>query len=172
MSQVRTQATVYDAHPAELVAAIQGGDILELGGFGAEPMPPSWLRPGLRFVAADGSPESARTEVRARSLHLRILRGLTLLMLLAAMLVTGLGIGAHTQREAVVSPPASPSWSVIAVEEDGVVLRTEGVVSMVRTGQTLPNGEQLQALIPKRNAYVTNQSTVIVSQNHDIRSTP
>jgi hypothetical protein len=146
-------------HPSDIVAAMYGSDVIRLAGFGAAPMPPLWLRPGLRFVSADSTPISAAHEVAARRRTLMGIYGATVTIGLTAAVFAGFSLGVAGRPDI---PTSGASWSVIAVEEPGVILRAEGAIALVRNGETLPNGEQLQATLPTQRAYITDKATVVV----------
>ena len=154
-------AALNGGHPSELVAAIFGSETIVLEGFAPEPMPSSWLRPHLRFVPADVSlaRDGIGGELSARA---------------KAILWTRRGIGAAilvcllslTFWFGIASRPApteaSSRWYVGGVGAQGVIVNSDSVVLLVAPGETLPNGEILQAVIPERSTYVTDHATVIV----------
>lgn len=146
------------AHPADLIAAINGADKITLGGFGVPPMPHSWLRPGLRFVSAHESPVAAVATAHTQHRVQILIRWATAVLLLAF----GLGAGFWGGTFTVEGP--SQSWSVVQVEASGVVIRqSSGTEAFVKSGSKLPNGDLLKETNPAQRAYVTDKAAIMIN---------
>lgn len=152
-----TAAGKLTAHPSDLVAAIYGSNNVTLSGFGAEAMPHSWVRPGLRFVSVHDSVAAA---VLNRSQTLRWIRGAIALLLLVCGISLGLWFGAYTPQEVDKSLGA---WSVLDITTEGVTIRQSNTSVLIKPGALLPNGEKLVSTAPPQRAYITDKATTIIN---------
>lgn len=165
MTTETTTIGATNAHPVDLVEAIHGGEKVTLCGFGAEPMPNTFVRAALRFVSADETPAAAIQFVRERQRSLAIIRG----SVWALMFVSGIGLGiwinSFLTTDPVYAQEVAGAWSVVSVNEDGLVIRAtdSNEQTKIQISAKLPNGEVLLSTIPARRAYMTNKSTIMLN---------
>lgn len=155
-----TAAGKLSAHPSDLVSAICGSDTVTMGGFGAEAMPHSWVRPGLRFVSVHDSVAAA---VLNRSQTLRWIRAAIAFLLLVCGISLGLWLGAYTPDEGTKS--LGP-WSVHDITTEGVTIVMFNTKILIKPGSQLPNGEKLVSTAPPQRAYITDKSTTIINADN------
>ena len=150
--------------PSDIVAALYGSDSVTLPGFGAPPLMPSWVRPGMQFLNAQATPSDLEHSSQRR-------RRLMQAIAVVALVATHAGIGAVSAWWAgssgapSSSSASAPLWRVVAVREDGLQVRIGGDTSpvvLLKVGAVLPSGERLSATIPSRGAYVTDTATIVV----------
>lgn len=157
-----TASSLFDAHPADIVGILFGSETVVLSGFAAEPMPGTWLRPALRFVSADMSVDAGlREQIKQRTRTLRLLTGSTWAVGLLGLVFLGFLLGTYVRPDST-PPVADLNWSVLRIEQQGVVVQFENTVFTVAPGQALPNGDVLQTVLPDRFAYTTERSTVVL----------
>lgn len=154
-------------HPSDIVAAMCGSKALVLGGFGATPMPGSWLHPAAAFIQATGDADDgavAAAQSRRATARMNLA---TAAIASAACLLLGLWIG---QRESVQSEAmrlneraatqTAGFWVTKSLAADGVLILLDSQPVFFRIGQTLPNGETLLAVDLSTMSYRTNRSSV------------
>jgi len=168
-----TQAGAFNAHPADLIAAITGSERVTLGAFGAPPMPPSWLRPSMRFVGVNESPSAAIQFVQERHRALFYVRLLIGMCLLAAGLSAGIWLSTYlTPRAPATLVDRVGAWSVVSIESDAIIIQSAKVRTAIKTGTRLPNGELLVATRPPQRAYITDKATVMVNADPRLVDAP
>lgn len=166
MSEMTNRGS-FDMHPSDIICAIQGSEKVTLSGFGAEPAPASWMRPGLKFVAADEFPATAVRAVVERQQIMKIIRWVTYCLLLSS----GIGAGFWLSTAFSTTPLTPRSieiWSVTSIQEGSVSIRVNNTNAVVRIGQVLPNGEILQSTLPSQQAYITDKSTTMLNKQTSI----
>lgn len=151
-----------DANPTQLIAALYGSTRVTLAGFGAEPMPNSWVRPGIRFVSVDSSPASVAKSAHARQKILMGIRGVIVALLIISSISAGMWF-ATSSSPINTSATSQMAWSVISVSNDGITISSNNSPFQVKLGSKLPNGETLMSTAPQRRAYVTDKSTSMIN---------
>lgn len=163
-----TKPVAFNAHPVDLIIAMLGDEKVTLGGFGAEAMPYSWVRPELRFVSADETPAAAIQFVEQRQRSMTIIRVVTLIVLLIAGISFGVWFGSSQNAPEPMAQtliPVPVLWTVTSVEMSGVTIRLENnkALAEVKLGSKLPNGEVLVSTIPQSQVYVTDKATTMIN---------
>lgn len=148
----------YSAHPSDLIAALCGDDKINLEGFGAAPMPKSWVRPGMRFVSAHETPASEALAAQNMRRLLLSIRTMTMGLLFVAGIGLGSWLGAYTPEKS-----SSKLWVVAEVGTSGIQIVLDEIKVPILIGESLPNGETLLATLPDQRAYVTNKSTTVLT---------
>ena len=148
----------YSAHPSELVAILCGNEDVSLGGFGAAPMPKSWVRPGMRFVSAHETPASEALAAQHMGFLLLAIRFMTMGLLFFAGVGLGTWIGAYTPEKS-----SSQLWFVAGIGINEVQVSMDDKKVSVLIGDNLPNGETILATMPDQRAYLTNKSTTVLN---------
>lgn len=172
------------AHPVDLIVALTGSERVSVIGFGAEPMPNSWVKAGVRFVGVEETPEGALSTLLEQNKKLKNIRSL----IVAGVLVAGVAIGYLGATVSEKPQPAQPfnqitSWTPRSVVDSGVWIDTSsqikgkaGVVredgkKLVAIGSKLPNGETLTSVLVDLQTYTTNSSTSMIN-NAQSRAAP
>lgn len=147
----------------DVVAAMLGMPTITLRGFGPIEGLPARLA-ALRVISPQLSPPEIEQELSAHAQ-----RRQWMLRLTASFAVLALALGAAwalAEWRSRTSSAAAPEWRVLAVEANSLAVQVgpaaTGSTLRVDVGERLPNGEQLQATVPRRGAYITESSTVIV----------
>ena len=171
---LQASAPVFAYTPVDVIAAIVGGDAVKLGGYTQDPMPQSWVRPGIKFIdardyssAADAAKLIFKREETIR--RYQYFAGVCLVVsgFLIGMIVSALLLPKPTEpqveRFAVHSQNGAPiAWRVEAVEVSGVKLLSNGgdgksvVRRIVGMGERLPNGEVLKSVDVAVKEYTTD----------------
>jgi hypothetical protein len=165
-----------NAHPVDLVIAICGSDSISVKGFGQEKMMPSWVRPGVRFVAANETSSSLTLiELERKRMTNKLRTAAACLSLLAAAFA---GFWASTafiggELELAQQGPQALNWSVTSIEDGSVTIThstqdAEKVESesRVKVGSALPNGEILRFTSPGTYSYATNRASITIGAPH------
>lgn len=169
--------------PSDVIAAIMGTDALQLPGFSGPPAMPSWLRPGIQFVSAHATPDDVIATVRRSRTVMTLMLAAGVLACAAASAGGGIWWATEEARSAPKTRIDAANWRVVDVKDDSVVIQitsadtagsagsageptgTPGPAIHVRVGESLPNGDRLQATVPQRSAYITESTTAIVRPN-------
>ncbi len=164
----------HQVHPVDLVTAIVGSERVRLGGFEAEPMPQSFVRPGLIFVGADETPAMAVRAIRQRQrLQLVMRLGMVLLAVISAfalaLWVAPAQPGAVSLRQALSdSQVLAPHWAVKDLAANGLWIEQDSGAGRpqrrwVAVGSPLPNGDVLLVVVPDKRAYSTSTGTTVIA---------
>lgn len=149
--------------PTGIVAVMLGADFVTLSGFAAEPMPPSWTRPGVVHVAAPIASDALVNEVLGAKRRVRNVERLAWALCALAALATGLAFNILGGQAPAAGPvSAHTGWQAVAVDASGVLIQSAENFYTVPVGSRLPNGERLLAVSPQRRAYTTQNATIIL----------
>lgn len=153
--------TNINASPTDLAIAIFGSGSVTLSGFDNEPMPPNWLRPDVIHVPADITAEDLTYQVRkAHRLNIAM-SALGWAMIGLALLLTCALLWVATKQAPPVAT-SQPTWYVVRVVPMGVEIKSDSGTFLTPIGSQLPNGARLQGVSVDRQAYSTDQATVLI----------
>ncbi|TXI25535.1 MAG: hypothetical protein E6Q67_00675 [Roseateles sp.] len=162
---VTRPAAVALGTPQDIAVALYGAEAVTLRGFSAEPLPPTWMRSDVSFVAASVGPSDLMRAEQKRRSTTRTLLVASALAAQVALLLMWLLLRPHAIDD---STNTGKAWHVTSVQARGVEISTGGstgqrpITAFVPVGSRLPTGEVLQSTVPEKSAYITSTATVVL----------
>lgn len=146
--------------PTDIVCALYGASSVTLSGFEKKPWPPVWTRPGLVYVSAPIASDAVVAEVLGAKRKIKwIERAAWLALIVGSMALQQILTMLSAPKEANINVQ---SWQITRVTNNGLIAKSGEQSYQITVGSRLPNGDRLLAVIPERNAYATQHSTVIL----------
>ncbi len=154
----------------DLLSQLIGRHEVEMKGFRpSTAIKGAWSHPDIPFIPAPASPMDLVATMVRTTHHRRwqvVLAALALAIMVFAAGVLTANMRLTSLLRASMSE-ATPLWTVVRIEQRGVVVQTSGSLKdpgrrvLIPVGDKLPNGDVVVSVLPERNTVVLGSGALV-----------